>query len=321
MAQQIINNGESGLIVRGKLNDNFTELYTGKDSVTVANFAALPPPATVPGQRYWCLASQGVYLINRKPAGAYYSDGVAWTWLGDNPTTADQIGFVPAAGIAATNVQAAIEEAVTDQSAINSTLVPQTRTVGTTAPLGGGGDLSAALNLSISAATSSADGSMSAADKAKLDNITYQVLTADVTNSTTGVVPTGLSFTPLSSSTYIIEAFLTVTSTALTNGVQVGISLPFTVAIASSSVHIIVPSSTSAGTVERLGQLTPGAVIFAAGTAIPSITTYFPVSIRAVVRTNTSSTGDITIVFNSELASPNSVTVYAGSTMRLTKVA
>lgn len=29
MAQQIINNGESGLVVRNKLNANFTELYSG----------------------------------------------------------------------------------------------------------------------------------------------------------------------------------------------------------------------------------------------------------------------------------------------------
>lgn len=29
MAQQTINNGESGLIVRGKINSNFTDLYAG----------------------------------------------------------------------------------------------------------------------------------------------------------------------------------------------------------------------------------------------------------------------------------------------------
>ena len=30
MAKQVINNGESGLVVRTKLNDNFTELYDDK---------------------------------------------------------------------------------------------------------------------------------------------------------------------------------------------------------------------------------------------------------------------------------------------------
>lgn len=171
MTKQVINSGESGLIVRGKINANFTELYTGKDSVTVANFAALPLPVTAIGERYWALASQGVFLVNRKAAGAYYSDGVVWTWLGDNPTTASQMGFVPVGALVATEVQAAIEEVVSDQSDINATLVPTNRNVATTAPLQGGGALSASLNISISAASGAAAGSMSASDKTKLDGV------------------------------------------------------------------------------------------------------------------------------------------------------
>jgi hypothetical protein len=127
MAKQVINNGESGLIVRGKINDNFTELYTGKDSVTVANFAALPAPASATGEKWWCLASQGVYLVNRKPAGSYYSDGAAWTWLGDNPTTADQVGNVPAGGISATDVQAALNGLDTGKLDIAGTAVSATQ--------------------------------------------------------------------------------------------------------------------------------------------------------------------------------------------------
>jgi len=117
MAQQIINDGESGLIVRGKLNDNFTELYTGKDSVTVNTYADLPDPTTVPQQKYWVLTSTGVFLVNRRSKGSYYSDGAVWSYLGDNPTTADQIGNVPAGGIAATNVQAALNELDGDKEA------------------------------------------------------------------------------------------------------------------------------------------------------------------------------------------------------------
>lgn len=318
MAQQIINNGESGLIVRGKLNDNFTELYTGKDSVTVANFAALPPPATVPGQRFWCLASQGVYLVNRKPAGAYYSDGVAWTWLGDNPTTASQLGFVPAAGIAATDVQAAIEEAVTDQSAINSTLVPQTRTVATTAPLQGGGDLSSTLNLSISAATSSAAGSMSAADKAKLDNITYVVLGANVDNSTTSAAPTGLFFTPESNSIYIVEVYLIGSTPTGTVGVQIGLLMDPTVVSNLSTIKAHAYNVATLG-IERWAQLTPGVSQMAlglntvAGQGVPAY-------ITALIKTGASSTGDVKVMFNTETA-PTIATIYAGSTMRITKVA
>jgi len=110
MARQIINNGDTGLVARTKLNDNFLELYTGKDSVTVNAFADLPDPTTVPGERYWVLTSTGIYLINRRNAGAYYSDGAVWTWLGNNPTTADQIGNVPAGSVTATDVQGAINE-------------------------------------------------------------------------------------------------------------------------------------------------------------------------------------------------------------------
>jgi hypothetical protein len=33
MAQQTINNGETGLVVRGKINDNFTEVYTLKQEI------------------------------------------------------------------------------------------------------------------------------------------------------------------------------------------------------------------------------------------------------------------------------------------------
>lgn len=54
--------------------------------------------------------------------------------------------------------------------------VQTTRTLTTTAPLTGGGDLSANRTLAISAATTAAPGSMSAADKSKLDNTPIFVL-------------------------------------------------------------------------------------------------------------------------------------------------
>jgi hypothetical protein len=309
MAQQIINNGESGLIVRNKLNDNFTELYTGKDSVTVANFAALPAPATVPGQRYWCLASQGVYLINRKPAGAYYSDGVAWTWLGDNPTTADQIGFVPAGGLTSTNVQAAIVEAsATGVSSVSGT-----------APIASSGGATPAI--SISAATTSAAGSMSAVDKAKLDNITYQVLTADVTNATSFAQPTGLFFTCAPLSTYIVEAFLQVSSDAGATGVQVGLSAPSTAALVNGSAAVKVETTNSlTGMVERNAALLNGGTVIALNTTLPSTSTdSYPSFIRAVVRTGVGASGNFEVIFNSETTFI--VYVRAGSTLRVTKVA
>lgn len=52
-----------------------------------------------------------------------------------------------------------------------ASLVQTSRTISTTAPLTGGGALSGNLTLAISAATTSSAGSMSAADKAKLDGL------------------------------------------------------------------------------------------------------------------------------------------------------
>lgn len=80
-----------------------------------------------------------------------------------------------------------------DRAAGDARYVQLVRAINTTAPLTGGGDLSADRTLGISAATTGAAGSMSAADKAKLDGITGTntgdqtiTLTGDVTGSGTG---------------------------------------------------------------------------------------------------------------------------------------
>jgi len=94
-----------------KSNDNFIELYEGRDAVTVANFAALPAPdGTNSGERWWVLASTGVWLVNRHNKGAYYSNGTTWSYLGDFPQTASEVTNVPAGSISAVTVQAAINE-------------------------------------------------------------------------------------------------------------------------------------------------------------------------------------------------------------------
>jgi hypothetical protein len=79
-----------------------------------------------------------------------------------------------AAITAADSVLSAFGKLQAQITALSSSLsgyVPTSRTISTTAPLSGGGDLSANRTLSISAATTSAAGSMSAADKTKLDGI------------------------------------------------------------------------------------------------------------------------------------------------------
>lgn len=88
--------------------------------------------------------------------------------------------------------------------------VPTSRVIATTAPLAGGGDLTADRTLSITAATSSAAGSMSAADKVKLDNFLAPVcMSADA--AAIGPAITDYFASTLSleaSSTYDIECYV-----------------------------------------------------------------------------------------------------------------
>jgi hypothetical protein len=81
--------------------------------------------------------------------------------------------------------------------------VPTSRQINTTAPLTGGGDLSADRTLAISAATTGAAGSMSSADKTKLDGIATgatvytdtdartAIITSSITNGDTTHSPSG----------------------------------------------------------------------------------------------------------------------------------
>jgi len=94
---------------------NYDVGWTAADFIpnkTVANFAALPSAASSSGQLAICLASQGVWLVNYKAAGLYYSDGATWTYEGDYELTNDasQIINTPAGTIVATTVQGAINE-------------------------------------------------------------------------------------------------------------------------------------------------------------------------------------------------------------------
>jgi len=82
-----------------------------------------------------------------------------------------------------------------------SNVVSNTVTLTTTAPLTGGGDLSANRTLAISAATQSVAGSLSAADKTKLDGITatkiYTALLTEVAPAaiTSGLLVVGMRYT------------------------------------------------------------------------------------------------------------------------------
>lgn len=51
----------------------------------VANFSALPPAASHTGEIYVALAGEGIYIVARKQAGLYLSNGSIWNRLGNNP--------------------------------------------------------------------------------------------------------------------------------------------------------------------------------------------------------------------------------------------
>lgn len=62
---------------------NQTISATGTAYPEVSTFADLPAPGTVTGKIYVVLVSTGIFFINRRPAGFYHSDGIAWTYLAE----------------------------------------------------------------------------------------------------------------------------------------------------------------------------------------------------------------------------------------------
>jgi hypothetical protein len=56
------------------------EVYT-----QVNTYADLPLPTTVPDKTFVVLTGTGIYIVNRKESGLYYSDGVNWRRLGNTP--------------------------------------------------------------------------------------------------------------------------------------------------------------------------------------------------------------------------------------------
>lgn len=88
---------------------------------------------------------------------------------GGGDLSADRTFSITAATTIAAGSMSASDKTKLD--GLPTSAVPTSRTVSTTAPLGGGGDLSANLTLTISAATTIAAGTLSASDKTKLDGL------------------------------------------------------------------------------------------------------------------------------------------------------
>lgn len=128
MAQQILNNGESGLVIRGKINDNFTEVYTiaANPYPQVTDFASLPSAAANTGAIYIVQTTTGIIGF-RKLAGLYRSDGANWNYLGLYGRNAVEIVNVPSGNIAATDVQAAINELDTEKLGVSATAASATQ--------------------------------------------------------------------------------------------------------------------------------------------------------------------------------------------------
>src|SRR3954469_10351073 len=116
MAKVTINNGDSGSTVRTALNGMFTELYGESNFPQVATYADLPVASSFSGATYEVTTSTGTFLVNRKSAGLYRSNGTTWIYLGDINTDAATTGNTPAGNISATTVQAAINELDTEKA-------------------------------------------------------------------------------------------------------------------------------------------------------------------------------------------------------------
>ena len=71
----------------------FTGDFTGSGSTPTSGstypetnvFSALPSPSLVSNEIYVVRNGEGTTVLNRKPAGLYYSTGTVWRYLGDTP--------------------------------------------------------------------------------------------------------------------------------------------------------------------------------------------------------------------------------------------
>ena len=138
------------------------------------------------------------------------------------------------------------------------------------------------------------------------DPWTWQKLSADVPNSTVTLAPvTGLSFTAIANTTYLVEVFGTFTSAATTTGIALALDIP-SGAIAGQLIHPT--TATSLGGTEQISDnATTGATtgVRAANANVPIFATFI-VAIGA-------SGGTAQLQFRSEIAA-SAVTMKAGLT-------
>ena len=138
------------------------------------------------------------------------------------------------------------------------------------------------------------------------DPWTWQKLSADVPNSTVTLAPvTGLSFTAIASTTYLVEVVGTFTSAATTTGIALALDIP-SGTIAGQTIHPT--TATSLGGTEQIADnATTGATtgVRAANANVPIFATF----IVAIGATG----GTVQLQFRSEIAA-SAVTMKAGLT-------
>jgi hypothetical protein len=123
----------------------------------VANFSALPTASDYSGKIYVALAAEGVWLVNRKQSGMYYSNGSAWSHLGDTPAFFNADNFrVYDNGDNTKNLKYDVS-GITTATTRTYTWPDKNGTVAMTSDITGGGGATADHNIIISAGAARRD--------------------------------------------------------------------------------------------------------------------------------------------------------------------
>lgn len=138
------------------------------------------------------------------------------------------------------------------------------------------------------------------------DPWTWQKLAADVANSTTTLAAvTGLSFTAVANTTYLVEVIGAFQSAATTTGIAVALDIP-----SGSVIGQVLPniSATTVGAIEQIADnATTGAT-----TGVRAANTNIPITARFVVAVGATG-GNVQLQFRSEV-SASAVTMKANLT-------